>query len=525
MTRSRSGAAVTVLDAGRWTARRENEPNPLWGSNGVAFGPDGRLHVAQYLAGQISAVDVDSGEVEAVLPVGGPVRSPDDLDFAADGSMYITDLNPGLVWRCAPDGELAVVARGLRCPNGITCVGNRVFVNEMYRDGRVLELFPDGREPVVLTGGLAMGNAMQLGPDGSLYYPHMMTGEVWRISPEGGAAELVAEQVHEPVAVRFDRAGELVVLSRGVAGIVTRFDAEGSRTITRTGIAGMDNAAFDAENRMLVSSFASGGVTRIEADGPVRPVVARGFNGPFGVAADSDGRWYAADHFRLGTAADELGAEAGGPLLSELGGFVHGIAADSGVLHVTSQFGEVRTVDGGRVRVRASGLDGPGGIAVAAGGALVVAETGAGRVLRIDAADEVTVLADGLDGPVDVALDEDGRCFATEQRGGRVLRIGDGAVDVLADGLAEPQGLARLGGELFVVEAGARRLLSLDPDTGARRAEVAELPVDALRDPEPVVTPGIPGQPRAFAGIAATPDGALLLSAGGEGTVLRLTRG
>ncbi|MEU6131544.1 hypothetical protein ABZ805_20420 [Saccharopolyspora sp. NPDC047091] len=522
---TRSGVQPVLGE--RWSVGRENEPNPLRGSNGIAFGPDGRLHVAQYLAGGISAVDVDSGEVEPVLPLGGPVCSPDDLAFAADGSMYVTDLNPGLVWRRSPDGGLTVVARELRCPNGITCVGDRVFVNEMYQDGRVLEVFPDGRAPVVLTGGLAMGNAMQLGPDGALYYPHMMTGEVWRVSPEGGAAELVAEQVHEPVAVRFDRGGALVVLSRGVAGIVTRFDGDGSRTITRTGIAGMDNAAFDAENRMLVSSYGSGGLTRIDAEGPVRPVVARGFNGPFGVAADSDGRWYAADHFRLGTATDELGAEAGGPLLSEVGGFVHGIAAEDGLLHITSQFGDVRTAGEGRVRVRAAGLDGPGGIAVAADGALVVAETGAGRVLRIDSADEVTALAEELHAPVDVALDEDGRCFATE-RGGRVLRIDGGAVDVLAEGLAEPQGIAWLGGELFVVEVGARRLLSLDPGTGAQRIERADLPVgvpSGMRDPEPVAAQGVPGQPRAFAGIAATADGELLLTAAAEGTVLRLTRG
>ncbi|MGO4760144.1 hypothetical protein AB4212_67885, partial [Streptomyces sp. 2MCAF27] len=37
----------------RWEVKRLNQPNRLWGSNGVAFGPDGRLYVAQFLAGQI----------------------------------------------------------------------------------------------------------------------------------------------------------------------------------------------------------------------------------------------------------------------------------------------------------------------------------------------------------------------------------------------------------------------------------------------------------------------------------------
>ncbi|MEK8142109.1 hypothetical protein NKH18_04345 [Streptomyces sp. M10(2022)] len=36
-------------------------------------------------------------------------------------------------------------------------------------------------------------------------------------------------------------------------------------------------------------------------------------------------------------------------------------------------------------------------------------------------------------------------------------------------------------------------------------------------------TNGLPGAARRFAGLAAGPDGCLLLSANGEGTVLRLT--
>ncbi len=45
----------------RWNVQRLTAPNRLWGSNGVAFGPDGRLYVAQFLAGQISAVDLATG--------------------------------------------------------------------------------------------------------------------------------------------------------------------------------------------------------------------------------------------------------------------------------------------------------------------------------------------------------------------------------------------------------------------------------------------------------------------------------
>ncbi|UUU26478.1 hypothetical protein [Streptomyces sp. DSM 40750] len=532
----------------RWEARRLNPPNPLWGSNGVAFGPDGRLYVAQFLAGQISAVDTATGDVDVIVPMDSPVQSPDDLAFGADGSMYIADLVPGLVWRRSPAGEYSLVSDDVANPNGITCVGDRLFINEMKPNGRLMELFPDGKDPVVLTEGLALGNAMQLGPDGHLYYPHMLTGQVWRIPPDGGTPEVVAEDVHEPVAVRFDQGGVLHVLSRGVEGIVTRIDLHGggSRTLVTSGLKGLDNAAFDAENRMFVSSYASGGVTELHPDGRTREIVRRGFDGPYGVTVDLGGTVYAADHYRLASpaAADE-GEPAGPSPAAGPGGvtthlllpFAHGITAEGGLLHYTSQFGNVQTYDpgSGAHRERARGLNRPIGIAVAPDGSLVVAETGAGRVVAIDISDSesdlgtVTVLAEGLDQPTDVAFDAEGRLHVSEERLGVVLRIEEGGKTVVvADGLGAPQGLAVLGEELFVVETGPRRLRAVSLTTGERRIDAEDLPVGPPPGVVPRTEPALfadimPGMARRFAGLAAAPDGTLVLSANGEGTVLRLT--
>ncbi|MFE0253297.1 hypothetical protein [Streptomyces sp. NPDC059010] len=528
----------------RLAVERLNPPNPLWGSNGVAFGPDGRLYVAQFLAGQISAVDPATGEVEVVVPMDSPVQSPDDLAFGADGSMYIADLVPGRVWRRSPDGEYTLVSGEVANPNGITCVGDRLFVNEMKPDGRLLELFPDspghtgGRDPVVLTEGLALGNAMQLGPDGHLYYPHMtsgrnplLTGQVWRIPPDGGVPEVVADDVHQPVAVRFDRGGVLHVLSRGPEGIVTRIDlhGSGSRTLVTSGVVGLDNAAFDAENRMFVSSYASGGVTEMHPDGRTRELVPRGLDGPYGVTVDLGGRVYAADHYRV--ARPEPSRE-GGVTTHALLHFAHGIVADGELLHLTSQFGQVRTYDPGTgaTRERAGGLRRPLGITLAPDGSLVVAESDAGRVVAVAADDAVTVLAeDGLELPVDVAFDAEGRCHVSDERLGAVLRIeADGAVAVVVAGLDAPQGLAVLGDELFVVETGPRRLRAVSLTTGETRVDAEDLPVGAPPGVVPRAQPalfaaGMPGMARRFAGLAAGADGALLLSANGDGTVLRLT--
>ncbi|MET4923097.1 hypothetical protein P3L51_12185 [Streptomyces sp. PSRA5] len=525
----------------RWEARRLNRPSPLWGSNGVAFGPDGRLYAAQFLAGQISAVDIATGEVETVVPMDGPVQSPDDLAFGADGSMYIADLVPGRVWRRSPDGAYTLLSEEVRVPNGITCVGDRLFVNEMKTNGRLLELFPDGGEPVVLTEGLALGNAMQLGPDGCLYYPHMLTNQVWRIPVDGGTPEIVAEEVHDPVAVRFDRGGVLHVLSRGAAGIVTRVDLHGtgSRSVVTSGVVGLDNAAFDAENRMFVSSFADGGVTEMHPDGRTRDIVPRGFVGPYGVTIDLGGTVHAADHYRLASPesagrgerdAETGGDRPGGAITHELLHFCHGITADDGLLHLTSQYGAVQTYDPETrsTRVRATGLDQPLGITVRADGALIVAEAGAGRVLAIDEADTVTVLAEGLGHPVDVALDSEQRCYVSDDRLGAVLRVDGDRTVTVAEGLGAPQGLVIRGTELFTVDAEHRTLRAVSLITGESRVDVEDLAVGpppgvSARAEVALFAHGMPGSPGLFAGLAAAPDGSLLLSANGEGSLVRLS--
>ncbi|RSM69247.1 hypothetical protein DMH04_46270 [Kibdelosporangium aridum] len=468
--------------------------SPFRGSNGIAFGPDGRLYVAEYLGGRISAVDLATAQVDFIE---GPVQSPDDLAFGADGSMYITDLVPGRVWRRDPQGEYTLVSDEVKVPNGIACVGDRLFVNEMRVGGRLLELFPDGGEPVVLAEGLMLGNAMQLGPDGCLYYPHMLTNEVYRIPPDGGTPELVAEDVHEPVAVRFDREGVLMVLSRGVDGIITRID-QGQRKIITTGVMCLDNAAFDSDNRMYVSSYAGGGIAEVYPDGRTRQVVPSGLAGPYGVTVDSDGTVYAADHYRV--------VKPTGP---ELAIFTHGIVAADGQLHVTSQYGDVRT-DG---RERANGLAQPMGIAVRGDGALVVAEAGAGRVVAIDT--DVTVLA-SFDSPIDVAFDAEQRCYVSDETG-TVHRIDDGVV--VASALAAPQGLAVHGDELFVVEVGLRRVLAIHLETGERRVVADDLPLSPER-PRELFVHGMPGCPRRFVGLAVAPDGSLHVS--GDGSVLRI---
>jgi hypothetical protein len=72
-----------------------------------------------------------------------------------------------------------------------------------------------------------------------------------------------------------------------------------------------------------------------------------------------------------------------------------------------------------------------------------------------------TVLAEDLDGPFGV-LELGGSLYVTEQGAGRLVRIGDDGVDVIADGLDAPRGLAAAGDQIVVAVADAVRAIAAD---------------------------------------------------------------
>src|SRR5690349_2939186 len=74
-----------------WSIDRLIPPSRLFGAHGLRTGPDGRVYIAQVTGSQISALDVDTGAIEAICPQGGDIVGPDDLAFDAEGAIYVTE--------------------------------------------------------------------------------------------------------------------------------------------------------------------------------------------------------------------------------------------------------------------------------------------------------------------------------------------------------------------------------------------------------------------------------------------------
>jgi gluconolactonase len=113
-------------------------------TNGLMFGPDGKLYGCQSVKRRIVAYD-KKGQFEVVQPdiLGN------DLVVTHDGSIYVTDPDDKIVINIPPKGVAKIVDRGINRPNGIA-------------------LWPDQHTLVVSD---TLGEylwAFQIQPDGSL---------------------------------------------------------------------------------------------------------------------------------------------------------------------------------------------------------------------------------------------------------------------------------------------------------------------------------------------------------------------
>lgn len=528
---SRYASSAAVSLAGGWILERLTPPSRLFGANGLRTGPDGRVYVAQVAGSQISALDLDTGELQTISPQGAAIVAPDDLDFDAAGNLYATEYYDGRVSIRTADGRTRVLRDDVPGANGIAFYRDRLFVDECRIGGRLLEIDLDGGPPRVLAENLPMPNALAPGPDGKLYYPVLGTNDIWRIDPDGGEPERVAGDLGVPDAVKFDPDGFIVSTQVGTGEVLRIDPRSGDRTVLATIAPGLDNLTF-AGSRLLVSSF-TGRVTEILAGGGTRDVLPGGLTWPLDLTLGVDGVLYVSDGTYFYARSPGGGLEVLGMLFSPgWPGYVRGVTASGpGEFVVTTSNGQVARWKpaAGESEVLAGAaepLDQLYGVALAPDGSAVAAELGAGRVVTVRGG-ELTTLAAGLSQPMGVAFAADGTCLVSESGAGRIVAVTGAGTDTVLDGLEKPQGIAVHGGKLFIVDAGARSLTEVDLGSKARTTIARHLPVGAPLGVEPKPLKGLPpfsGPQGLFAGLAAGPDGTLYLSADAEGSVLALRR-
>ncbi len=457
------------------------------GANGLHFGPDGLLYVASVFGSEILGIDPESGAIKKRLGRAEGVFGPDDIAFAPDGSFFWTTILTGEVAGFNADGVRTVAATLAPGVNPITFSDTgRLFVAQCFFGTGLYELDPAGvKPPRSITDDLGPNcglNGMDWGPDGRLYGPRWFANEVVSIDVDTGERRVEASGFKTPAAVKFNNKGELHVMDTA-DGTVHRID-KGVDTLVATIEPGLDNFAFDAKDRIFVSSFVDGFVARVEADGTITKLLPGGLAHPGGMTTLTRAgktEIIVADFHSIRGFDPQTGAATFAQKsvfgVDEMGSILT-IAADGENLILSSFMdNSVRVWEptAGKVVRRWDGLAQPVGVVAYAGG-IAVALHGSKTVALLGDGEPV-VLATDLGAPTDLVVQGDA-LYVSDRERGQVVKIAAAGKavtpEVLIAGLQSPEGLAVSAQGLIVVEGESGQVLLIQDGKTRLIGEVAK---------------------------------------------------
>jgi sugar lactone lactonase YvrE len=459
----------------------------IGGANGIHFGPDGLLYVASVFGSEILAIDPESGAIKKRLGRAEGVFGPDDIAFAADGSYYWTTILTGEVTGFDAGGIRRVAATLTPGVNPITFSDTgRLFVAQCFFGTGLYELDPAGvKPPRSITDDLGPNcglNGMDWGPDGRLYGPRWFANEVVSIDVDTGERRIEATGFKTPAAVKFNSRGELHVMDTA-DGTVHRID-KGVNTLVATIEPGLDNFAFDAKDRIFVSSFVDGFVARVEADGTNTKLLPGGLAHPGGITTLTRGgktEIIVADFHSIRGFDPQTGAETFVQKsvfgVGEMGSILTIAAEGENLILSSFTDNSVRVWDptASKVLRRWDGLAQPVGVVPYAGG-IAVALHGSKTVVLLGEGDPL-VLATGLGAPTDLAVQGDA-LYVSDRERGQVVKIAVAGKamppEVLVAGLQLPEGLGVGDQGLVVVEGESGQVLLIQDGKSRSIGEVAK---------------------------------------------------
>lgn len=487
---------------------------PLRGANGLAC-RDGRVFVASAAGNQVVEVTSEG----RIVPLATPedLLAPDDLVFAPDGSLLVTAVRSGTLWRRDPSERWTELGVKLPGANGVAVSSEgRVFVSQcFYGDGIVEIASLDAPEARTIAADLGCPNGFFVDASGALVVPLLEKGTVVRVDPESGSSRVLAAGLKTPTADEADRDGKVLVLEGATGAMVEisspREGAPQEKTVAARLAPGLDNLVFCGQS-LLVSNFATGAIDVFKPwPGSPRNLVPGGLVVPRGLLPRTDGL-LVTDGIALKRARGESLEVLFATLLDPVS-FPVGLAGSGDRVYVSSpEGGTVYRLDlaAREVSVVVEGLEWPTSLALTPAGDLVIAETGAGRLLAVSATGEQSDLATGLMSPVGLAVSE-GMIYTAEPTGGRVLALRpDEMPAVVASGLAWPAGIAvDERRRIIVAETDSGRLLRIGKG-GAVKALASGLSFETREESRPLPI-----------GVAADGEGGILVASPVDGSVLR----
>lgn len=339
-------------------------PNQL---NGFDFGPDGMLYSPQPFLGRIVRINPDTGAMTVVTNAFAKTP-PTSVEFDSHGHLYASLVDGTIVRVNRFTGAYRVVTHIPHAvlDNMVFDARDRLYVSDSD-NGAVYKIGLGGGIRTLVRGGLILpgGIAMTKGTTGR---DALFVANVWslvEIDPQSGTTIDVDEQSRAGggIVTSWSVApdGPNVDIASWMANAVQIWDPIGDREVkTFTNFAVPINA-IRFQGDLVVAALGTGSVVRQNATTGAVTDLATGLKVPGGLAATKDDLWVA--DWATGT--------------------VWQIVKDGAVLT--------------QPMAVATGLKAPEGMAVDHDGSLLVVETGAHRLARIDLhTGKVSTVADGL---------------------------------------------------------------------------------------------------------------------------------
>ena len=346
-----------------------NPPSILNGSivnlNGFDFGPDGYLY-GPIFATAVFRIDVDETPPVTPVPVAGGF-SPGAVKFDSQGRLHAIDTITGDVFRIdtvTGNKELiATIEPGL--DNLAFDSHDRLFVSN-YINGTIYHVLPSGIVRTVSRGGMmAPGGIAVLG--GNRKHESVFVADYWSLREFNGQTGKAISHKRSSFGIldsfldpnTVSTFNENLVLAATFGGQVQIWNPD-TRLVEKTGMFALPRNAIQYQNDIAVAEVGTGSVVQWDPETDARVTLATGLFVPAGLAAIGKDLW--------------------------VGDWATGIVwkiMDNGIPAMIPT---------------AAGLIYPEGLAVDKDGSLLVVESGAGRLSRINPqTGSVSIVVDGLE--------------------------------------------------------------------------------------------------------------------------------
>ncbi len=374
------------------------------GLNGMEFGPDGYLYGPRWFAGEVARVDVETGEFTTVLD---GLQVPAALKFNSQGILHVVDQQAGQVIALDLDSdETEVVAQvdEVGADNLAFDANDDIFITNAH-DGWVRKVLPNGKTRSLTNEGLVSPGGVAVVPfEGKQTVFVADALSMKGFAPISGkkrtsvSSVIGISELATPISATADNGR--VLTTSWFANVVQVWDPNLEAVVESHGDFAAPLNALRYQDDLIVAELATNRVVRRPA-GTTDTLAIAQIPMPTGLATDGDSLWVA----------------------DWITGNIFQIAEDGQYLESPQQV--------------AQGLSFPEGMAVDVDGTLLVVETGADQITRIDpSTGEKSALATGLpigmEGPPGmpptyvfngIAIDDCGMVYVTVDSERSVLRL------------------------------------------------------------------------------------------------------